>query len=553
MAATLALSAVLVGASPFLPAGHAAAAFKDVPEKHWASGSIQWATEHGIVSGYPNGVFKPEAPVQQAEFLAMLVHMYKSDLSTGGAKTWEQPFYDYAALMSWAPEGKRFDALKRGQAAQLLTQAAGYALSENEAIQYMLDKQLVKGKTAATLEGFDAKGALTRAEAVQMLRNFSQIYTEAKPAKAAVYMDYKQSGSNTVHAPGDSFVLLTTHYIGKGATIGCVSQSLNEANAIQLQQLNEEQTVTLTNGFSDGSISLSVDTNGESEALSFFYFKSSGVSPTSIKTPRFELPHLTSDDSRLPIICSEVAGYPHPFAAVVHKSDGETDNYRDFCEKDSGTVYLRHGAGAYEIYLYYLNDADQFLSDGSFLVTNNDTTDLDYVLPESDIESDNPEIIRLAAEITIGIADDYSKTKAIHDWVARNIGYDIEHGSPDTLQYADNSAKDVLKNRIAICTGYANLTVALNRAAGIQARFVAGIAGAAEIREALSKSPDNLWSAANHAWTEALVDGRWIIQDPTWDAGGVTEADPDTFIFRYSSKYFDPTEQTFAQDHLKVK
>lgn len=49
-----------------------AAPFSDVPGTHWASGFIALAKNAGIVNGYPDGTFKPEAPVTYAEFAKML-------------------------------------------------------------------------------------------------------------------------------------------------------------------------------------------------------------------------------------------------------------------------------------------------------------------------------------------------------------------------------------------------------------------------------------------------------------------------------------------------
>jgi len=46
--------------------------FSDVPGAHWASGFIALAKNTGIVNGYPDGTFKPEAPVTFAEFAKML-------------------------------------------------------------------------------------------------------------------------------------------------------------------------------------------------------------------------------------------------------------------------------------------------------------------------------------------------------------------------------------------------------------------------------------------------------------------------------------------------
>lgn len=54
---------LLRGANPFI----------DVPGSHWASGFIALAKNEGIVNGYPDGSFRPEATVSYAEYVKMLV------------------------------------------------------------------------------------------------------------------------------------------------------------------------------------------------------------------------------------------------------------------------------------------------------------------------------------------------------------------------------------------------------------------------------------------------------------------------------------------------
>ncbi|MHA7966105.1 S-layer homology domain-containing protein [Paenibacillus sp. CAU 1782] len=46
--------------------------FKDITG-HWAKAQIEQAVAKGYVAGYPNGTFKPDAPVTRAQFITMLV------------------------------------------------------------------------------------------------------------------------------------------------------------------------------------------------------------------------------------------------------------------------------------------------------------------------------------------------------------------------------------------------------------------------------------------------------------------------------------------------
>ncbi len=46
--------------------------FADVPDGHWAAGPVSFAVASGWVSGYPDGTFQPERPVSRAEAVKLL-------------------------------------------------------------------------------------------------------------------------------------------------------------------------------------------------------------------------------------------------------------------------------------------------------------------------------------------------------------------------------------------------------------------------------------------------------------------------------------------------
>jgi hypothetical protein len=49
--------------------------FSDVPATHWASGYINVAADQGLIKGYADGTYQPEAPVKYSEALAILVRV----------------------------------------------------------------------------------------------------------------------------------------------------------------------------------------------------------------------------------------------------------------------------------------------------------------------------------------------------------------------------------------------------------------------------------------------------------------------------------------------
>lgn len=115
--------------------------------------------------------------------------------------------------------------------------------------------------------------------------------------------------------------------------------------------------------------------------------------------------------------------------------------------------------------------------------------------PSIFVQSDEPAIKALAAQIVGDERNAYAAAKKINAWVYRNIR---KVGTA-----ALSNASEVLKTREGDCTEHTVLFVALARAAGIPAREVAGLT-AIERGEGLYY----------HAWPEVWV-GEWVAMDPT--------------------------------------
>jgi len=60
-----------------LPVTHAS--FSDVPETHINADAIAYVQEQGIVSGYADGTYKPNAPINRAEFLKIVAEAFDTD------------------------------------------------------------------------------------------------------------------------------------------------------------------------------------------------------------------------------------------------------------------------------------------------------------------------------------------------------------------------------------------------------------------------------------------------------------------------------------------
>ncbi|MGJ8495984.1 S-layer homology domain-containing protein, partial [Glaesserella parasuis] len=63
-----------------------AAIFPDT-QANWARNAIQTLSDQGIITGYPDGSFRPDGLVTRAEFSAVLVKALGLNASASGAQT----------------------------------------------------------------------------------------------------------------------------------------------------------------------------------------------------------------------------------------------------------------------------------------------------------------------------------------------------------------------------------------------------------------------------------------------------------------------------------
>ncbi len=172
--ATTLLCTTISQAAPF--------SFRDV-NGHWASVSIQWAVEAGVIKGYEDGTFKPNAFVTEAEFITMLFRALPAQTIVEGKKEkhWADSFYQQAAAFLYPVRGQedlaiRNQPIKRTQVAELIAAANGDPFVGETAVRYIMSKKLASGKIKHDnpVEAFKGNDLLTRAEAVQFLLNAIQ-------------------------------------------------------------------------------------------------------------------------------------------------------------------------------------------------------------------------------------------------------------------------------------------------------------------------------------------------------------------------------------------
>lgn len=125
-------------------------------------------------------------------------------------------------------------------------------------------------------------------------------------------------------------------------------------------------------------------------------------------------------------------------------------------------------------------------------------------------------------------SDPWLRVKALHDYVADRVAYDVP--ALRSGRFPPQDAETVFRSRRAVCAGYAQLLAALGQASGDEIVVVPGDA----------RADGGDVTGSGHAWNAARIDGRWTLIDATWDAGRVA---PDGFTKEYGTRYlFTPPE-----------
>ncbi|HEX2061248.1 MAG TPA: transglutaminase-like domain-containing protein [Thermoanaerobaculia bacterium] len=125
----------------------------------------------------------------------------------------------------------------------------------------------------------------------------------------------------------------------------------------------------------------------------------------------------------------------------------------------------------------------------------------EYLKPNALIESEHPEIVKVAKELVRSTPRETAQ--ALTRWVAENMSMD------GGIVMAP--ASELIRDRRATCMGYATLLASLARAAGIPSRIAMGYV-----------YYGGIWGG--HAWTEVILDDRWVPLDAAVYTPGVASA-----------------------------
>ena len=132
----------------------------------------------------------------------------------------------------------------------------------------------------------------------------------------------------------------------------------------------------------------------------------------------------------------------------------------------------------------------------------------------------------IANKLAKGKKSDAAKVKAVHDYIIKNTAYDYDNYIINQIPKADYTAVGVLKNKTAVCEGYAKTFYALMNLMNIPCKMVTGTG-----------------NGVGHAWNMVKVGGKWYHIDVTWDDPVTDEKG------NIGYGYFLLSDQEMARDH----
>ena len=122
------------------PAATSSGKFTDVAAGDWYANAVNWAAAKGIVAGFEDGTFQPNANVTR-EQLALILAGYAKLKGQNTASTADiNSFSDSASVSAWAADG----------------------------VRWAVEKGIISGKPGNLI---DPQGTATRAEMATMIRN----------------------------------------------------------------------------------------------------------------------------------------------------------------------------------------------------------------------------------------------------------------------------------------------------------------------------------------------------------------------------------------------
>ena len=165
---------------------------------------------------------------------------------------------------------------------------------------------------------------------------------------------------------------------------------------------------------------------------------------------------------------------------TIYKEILELAFEEDGNNSSAGDYLLLNYSGARISYSYYPSST-----------TVSITYELNYLSSYDQERMVDLEVKKVLDSLDVYDKDEYTKIKAVHDYIMQNIHYDYS--------YSNHSAYNAIINKNVVCQGYASLTYKMMKELGVGVRAIVG-------------------NQSNHAWNIVRINEKWYNIDNTWDS-----------------------------------
>lgn len=151
------------------------------------------------------------------------------------------------------------------------------------------------------------------------------------------------------------------------------------------------------------------------------------------------------------------------------------------------------------------------------------TYKMEYLSTYDQEQQVNSAVRSVLSSLNVSNKDDYTKVKAVHDYIVKNIKYD------DSL--ANHSTYNAIVEKNVVCQGFASLTYKMLKELKVGVRYITG-------------------NDSTHAWNIAKVNGKWYNVDNTWDENLTAEYSTVSYVFflKNNSDFIDHTRDAEYND-----
>ena len=146
------------------------------------------------------------------------------------------------------------------------------------------------------------------------------------------------------------------------------------------------------------------------------------------------------------------------------------------------------------------------------------TYEISYISTYEEEQAVDEAVKNVLDSLNVYDSDEYTKIKAVHDYIVQNIKYDYS--------LSKYSAYNAIIEKNVVCQGFASLTYKMLKELGVGVRVITG-----------------LGNGVSHGWNMAEISGQWYNIDNTWDEYWYSEYNITSYKFflKNSTDFTDHT------------